>query len=151
SCRVPRVAFGPSAPRLPIAFSDWAMSLVRMTVTAERTSFIRRKVAGVRASGLTRPLIGLLLPVGLAVIWEIVVRLGLSDGRLVPPPSVIYDTLADLARTGELQRHVSATLLRVAVGFAMGTVAGTLLGAIAGYSGIVRGLIDPTLQGLRAV
>ncbi len=127
------------------------MSLVRMTITAERASFIRRKVAGVRASGLTRPVLGLLLPVGLALIWEIAVRLGLSDGRLVPPPSTIYETLADLARTGELQRHVAATLLRVAAGFAMGTAAGTVLGAIAGYSGVVRGLIDPTLQGLRAV
>jgi sulfonate transport system permease protein len=93
----------------------------------------------------------LLVPVGLAVLWEIVVRLGWSDGRLVPPPSTVYDTLADLARTGELQHHVSATLARVAAGFAVGTVAGTLLGALAGYSGIARALIDPSLQGLRAV
>ena len=98
-----------------------------------------------------RPALGLLVPVGLAVLWEIAVRLGLSDGRLVPPPSIVYETLADLARTGELQHHVAATLLRVAAGFALGTVAGTVLGAVAGYSGIVRGLIDPSLQGLRAV
>src|SRR5205814_6601339 len=52
---------------------------------------------------------------------------------------------------GELQRHFIATVLRVVVGFALGTVAGTLLGAIAGYSTIVRRLVDPTLQGLRAV
>jgi sulfonate transport system permease protein len=122
-----------------------------MTITAERVSFLRRKVVGARSSRLTRLALGLLLPVGLALIWEIVVRLGLANGRLVPPPSVVYETLADLARTGELQRHVSATLLRVAAGFALGTVAGTLLGAVAGYSGIVRGLVDPTLQGLRAV
>src|SRR5262245_44653417 len=122
-----------------------------MTITAERASFRRRRVAGARASRLTRPALGLLLPVGLAIIWEIVVRLSLSDGRLVPPPSTIYETLADLARTGELQRHVAATLSRVAAGFAIGTAAGTALGAVAGYSGIVRGLIDPTLQGLRAV
>ena len=104
-----------------------------------------------RSNRWVRPALGLLLPVGLAILWEIAVRLGLSDGRLVPPPSTIYETLADLARTGELLRHVTATLLRVAAGFALGTAAGTLLGAVAGYSGIVRGLIDPTLQGLRAV
>ena len=104
-----------------------------------------------RSNRWARPALCLLLPVGLAILWEIAVRLGLSDGRLVPPPSTIYETLADLARTGELLRHVTATLLRVAAGFALGTAAGTLLGAVAGYSGIVRGLIDPTLQGLRAV
>jgi sulfonate transport system permease protein len=127
------------------------MSLFRMTITAERVSFLRGKVVGARSSRFMRPALGLLLPVGLALLWEIAVRLGVSDGRLVPPPSTIYETLADLARTGELQHHVTATLLRVAVGFALGTAAGTLLGAVAGYSGIVRGLIDPTLQGLRAV
>ncbi len=98
-----------------------------------------------------RPLVGLALPVGLALAWEIVVRLGFSDGRLVPPPSRIYQEFAELAGAGELQRHVIATLLRVVVGFGLGTVAGTLLGAIAGYSSLVRRLVDPSLQGLRAV
>ncbi|HEU4357282.1 MAG TPA: ABC transporter permease, partial [Xanthobacteraceae bacterium] len=58
---------------------------------------------------------------------------------------------AELARSGELLRHVTATLLRVGVGFAAGTVVATVLGALAGYSTLVRRLIDPSLQGLRAV
>src|ERR1043166_10338219 len=98
-----------------------------------------------------RPVLGLALPVGLAIAWEIAVRLGFSDGRLVPPPSRIYQEFAELAAAGELQRHVIATVLRVVVGFGLGTLAGTLLGAIAGYSGLVRRLLDPSLQGLRAV
>jgi sulfonate transport system permease protein len=98
-----------------------------------------------------RPVLGFVLPVGLAVAWEIAVRAGLSDGRLVPPPSRIYQEFAELAAAGELQRHVIATVLRVVVGFGLGTMAGTLLGAIAGYSTIVRRLVDPSLQGLRAV
>src|SRR5439155_20011833 len=57
----------------------------------------------------------------------------------------------ELARAGELHRHVLATLARVAVGFGLGTAAGTLLGAVAGYSSLARRLLDPTLQGLRAV
>ena len=47
--------------------------------------------------------------------------------------------------------HIGATLWRVALGFVLGTVAGTLMGAIAGYSAVVRQIVDPTLQGLRAV
>jgi len=97
------------------------------------------------------PLLGLALPVGLAVAWEIAVRMGMSDGRLVPPPSRIYQEFAELAAAGELQRHVVATVLRVTVGFGVGTAAGTLAGAIAGYSTIIRRLVDPSLQGLRAV
>jgi len=126
------------------------MSLVRMTVSAERPI---PAVAPKRATlaRLARPALGLALPLGLAVLWEAAVRLGFSDGRLVPPPSVIWRTLADLAATGDLQRHILATVLRVAAGFALGTLAATLVGAIAGYWELARRLLDPTLQGLRSV
>ena len=98
-----------------------------------------------------RPVLGLALPVGLAIAWEVAVRFGYSDGRLVPPPSRIWATLVELAATGELQRHVAVTVARVAAGFGLGVVAGTLAGAITGYSTITRRLIDPTLQALRAI
>ena len=122
------------------------MTLAAAEVTPQQRSAMRARLAR-----WSRPLLGLALPVGVAVVWEILVRLGFSDGRLVPPPSRIYQEFAELAQSGELFRHVVATLLRVAVGFGFGTVAGTLLGAIAGYSALVRRVIDPTLQGLRAV
>src|SRR5262245_16133727 len=98
-----------------------------------------------------RPMLGLLVPLVLAGGWELAVYLGFSNGRLVPPPSRIYAEFAELARSGELTRHVTATLLRVGAGFAAGTVVATVLGALAGYSTLVRRLIDPSLQGLRAV
>jgi len=126
------------------------MSLVRMTIEA-RPAAAELKPAGVRSARYFKPMLGLILPVGLAVGWELIVRAGFSDGRLVPPPSRIYEEFAELARTGELVRHVTATLARVAIGFGLGTVAGTLFGAVAGYSAVVRRLIDPSLQGLRAV
>ena len=98
-----------------------------------------------------RPALGLLLPVGIALGWEIAVRMGWSNGRLVPPPSVIFRTFADLAATGELQQHTLATLWRVAAGFFFGVTAGTMVGAIAGYSALSNRLLDPTLQALRAI
>jgi sulfonate transport system permease protein len=100
---------------------------------------------------LARPVLGLLLPVGLAAIWEIVVWLGLSDGRLVPPPSKVFTTIVELARSGELFRQIVATLTRVVAGFGFGVMAGTLLGAISGYWDLARRLIDPTVQALRAI
>ena len=100
---------------------------------------------------LLRPMLGLLLPVLLAAFWEIAVRLGLSNGRLVPPPSVIFNTFVDLASTGELQSHSLATLSRVAAGFLAGVTAGTIFGAVSGYSTLTNRLIDPTLQALRSI
>ena len=98
-----------------------------------------------------RPALGLLLPVALAVLWEIAVRMGLSNGRLVPPPSVIWNTFTDLAATGELAQHAFATLWRVAWGFVFGVAAGTIFGAITGYSALTHRVVDPTLQALRSI
>jgi sulfonate transport system permease protein len=96
-------------------------------------------------------LIGLALPVALALAWEAAVRTGLAEGRLMPPPSRIGAMLLDLARSGELVLHGSATLWRVAAGFALGAAAGIALGALSGASVAARRLLDPTLQALRAI
>jgi sulfonate transport system permease protein len=98
-----------------------------------------------------KPALGFVLPVGLAIIWELAVRAGFSDGRLVPPPSRIWATLVELAAAGELQRHILVTTSRVAAGFAVGVIAGTLLGAITGCSQVLRRLLDPSLQALRSI
>jgi sulfonate transport system permease protein len=108
-------------------------------------------VARAGSGRLLRPALGLLLPVAVAVSWELAVRQGFASGRLVPPPSVIFQTFADLARTGELELHAGATLSRVIAGFAFGVVSGTVLGAITGYSALTNRLVDPTLQALRAI
>jgi sulfonate transport system permease protein len=107
--------------------------------------------ASSRLRRYARPALGLLLPVGVALVWEIVVWLGLSNGRLVPPPSKIFATIVELARSGELTHHIVATLTRVFAGFGLGVVAGTLLGAVSGYWGLARRLLDPTVQALRAI
>ncbi|QIB32913.1 ABC transporter permease [Ancylobacter pratisalsi] len=106
---------------------------------------------GEQLLGWHRVLLGLALPVGAALAWEIAIRTGLSQGRLLPAPTTILATLNDLARNGDLALHIRATLARVAAGFALGIAAGTLLGVLAGASSLARALIDPTLQGLRAI
>src|ERR1700751_4270796 len=129
------------------------MSPADVTISAERPA-VPAEQAPLQRDPLERfgrLFLGLVLPLILALLWEAAVRQGLSNGRLVQPPSVIFQTFVDLARTGELQRHVLVTTGRVAAGFAIGVVAGTLVGAIAGYSALTRQLLDPTLQALRAI
>ena len=94
---------------------------------------------------------GFIVPILLAFIWEWAIRAGLASGRLMPPPSVIFATLRELAASGELQLHCLATLARVGAGFALGALAGTVVGALAGTSLLIRQMIDPSLQALRAV
>jgi sulfonate transport system permease protein len=126
------------------------MSVVAMTIAAEGSPAQERSAAS-RRTRVIRPALGLIVPVTLALAWEIIVRLGWSSGRLAPPPSVIFGTFVELARTGELQRDTLVTLSRVAAGFAIGAAVATIVGAATGYSATLRRLLDPSLQALRAV
>jgi sulfonate transport system permease protein len=127
------------------------MSFVPMTMAAGEATPQQRKAGRESLSRYWKPALGLVLPVVAAALWELAVRAGLASGRLVPPPSVIFATFWELAQTGELQRHALATTSRVAAGFCIGVVGGTLAGAITGYSSMLRRLLDPTLQALRAI
>jgi sulfonate transport system permease protein len=126
------------------------MSLVSMTATTEQVA-VQQEASKARLPRWLRPALGVLLPVAIAVGWEMAVRTGWSNGRLVPPPSVIFNTFVELARTGELQTHALATLTRVAAGFVCGVAAGTIFGAITGYSALTHRMVDPTLQALRSI
>jgi len=120
-------------------------------VSAAGEPAFQRQAERINRGMSRRFILGLLVPVVLAIAWEAAVSLGIASGRLMPPPTRLFGTLWDLAATGELFRHIGATTARVAVGFALGVVAATLVGALAGASRLSRELLDPTLQGLRAV
>jgi sulfonate transport system permease protein len=130
--------------------AGYPMAVVESSAAGE-TAELRGEQPGSLLGRLKGPALGLLLPVLVAVGWELAVRLGWSTGRLVPPPSVILDTFLQLAHGGALGHHALATLTRVAVGFGAGVAAGTIIGAVTGYSSFLSRLLDPTLQALRAI
>ncbi|HVJ41864.1 MAG TPA: ABC transporter permease [Dongiaceae bacterium] len=96
-------------------------------------------------------LLGSILPISAAVLYELAFQLGLVEARLLPPPSHICKTLIDLALAGDLAGHVAATSLRVLTGFAVGAAAGTVLGALTGSLPPLRRLLDPSVQALRSI
>ncbi|CAN5188977.1 ABC transporter permease [soil metagenome] len=125
------------------------MAMTLDTPALEGSDAIKRPAN--RRGRFARPALGVLFPLGIALGWEALVWSGWSNGRLVPPPSKILVTINELAASGELTRHIAATLSRVVAGFGLGVVAGTLLGAVSGYWGLARRLLDPTVQALRAI
>jgi sulfonate transport system permease protein len=96
-------------------------------------------------------LVGLIIPIGLAILWEVAVRYGIAPGRLMPPPSRLAHTAWALARSGELWVHIQATMTRVLLGFIIGAAAGTVLGMLNGASPWAHRLLDPSIQALRSV
>lgn len=98
-----------------------------------------------------RWLLGLIVPVVALAAWEVGAVFGILSSRLIPPPSVIAETLLDLAGEGDLWAHSLATTLRVIFGFVVGALAGTMLGAATGVSRRFDTLFDPSLQALRNI
>jgi sulfonate transport system permease protein len=128
-----------------------AIERIDVTSDAREAANVAATHPPARSRRLARFLIGIALPIALAIGWELAVRAGLAQGRLMPPPSRVFQTLYGLGVTGELWIHIGATLARVGSGFVLGVIGGTLIGALAGASRVSREILDPSLQGLRAV
>ncbi len=96
-------------------------------------------------------LLGWIIPLGVLLAWEILAREGMLPPNWLPAPTVVAQTIYEMAVAGDLWRHVGITVARVAAGFLIGGTAGTVLGALTGYLSIARKLLDPLLQSLRSV
>jgi sulfonate transport system permease protein len=96
-------------------------------------------------------LLGWIIPVSVLLVWELLARLGVLPPNWLPAPTVVGQTIYQLAIAGDLWRHAGVTIGRVAVGFLLGASAGTLFGVLTGYLPVARKLLDPTLQALRSV
>ncbi len=107
--------------------------------------------AGRKPRGIPPALVGWILPLVLVGVWEAVSRAGLVASNHLPAPSTVAVTLLNLAKSGDLQTHLAATLGRVGLGFLLGAAAGTVAGAATGASQPLRLLVDPLIQGLRSV
>ncbi len=92
--------------------------------------------------------ISVVSPLALLVLWEAAGRLGLLDQRFFPAPSAIAGTFAQLVASGELPRHVTVSLGRVAIGFAAGALPGLALGIAMGLNPIVRAALKPMVGAL---
>ena len=139
----------PPVRRLAAPFRYW-----RLVVPAEPAAARRVRRPHLALPRLTLPrgaLAGFILPALLVVAWETASRLGLVRPNLLPSPLAVFATLYDLAARGELAGHLEITLLRVFLGFLLGTTVATALGALTGYSATWRRLVDPTVQALQNV
>ena len=95
--------------------------------------------------------LGAVLPLALLALWETLARTGALPPNLLPAPTKVLGTIAELAHSGELWPHLGLTLARVGAGFALGSAAATALGALTGYAPLARRLLDPLLQGVRNI
>lgn len=84
-------------------------------------------------------------------LWQLLASSGLVDKVMLPTPTDIFQSGAALARDGELWGHVTASLGRMAIGYAIGSTIGVAMGVLLGRHRLTEALVGPILQMARAI
>jgi NitT/TauT family transport system permease protein len=87
----------------------------------------------------------------LLLVWETVVRLQIVPTFVLVAPSTILSEMIRLTASGELPKHIQASMVRVLSGYSLAIIAGVLLGALMGWFRWLDDIVDPLVELLRPV
>jgi len=111
-------------------------------------SALPRTIAPARLRQAVDALQPWLLPLALLVLWQTGARQGWISSQVLPAPAAVMQTLSDLVTSGDLWTNTQASLMRVLVGFAAGSLLGLLLGTAMGLSRQIEAYVLPTFTAL---
>jgi sulfonate transport system permease protein len=120
-----------------------AIELVRPSLGARSATPTRLEVPR-----LARRAVG---PIAVLVIWQAVCSAGIFTSVEVASPGQVWDAATQLWGTGDLQSNLLVSLRRVFEGLALGVAVGVFLAVLSGFWHLAEDLLDPVLQGARAV
>ncbi len=89
-----------------------------------------------------------LLPLALLALWQLGASQGWISPQVLPSPHFVWLTLQDLYGSGDLWLNVQASMQRVLVGFAAGSLLGLALGAAMGLWRPLEAYLLPTFNAL---
>jgi ABC-type nitrate/sulfonate/bicarbonate transport system permease component len=100
-------------------------------------------------------LVRLLALAGGVVLWAALTaanaRLEVVNPVLLPTPAEVGAVGLDLARSGELGRHVGTSLVRVAEGFGLAAAAAVGLGLLTAFCLPLRLMVEPVIEFVRPI
>lgn len=84
-------------------------------------------------------------------IWEFLPRAGIVSSAFLSPPSAVLAAIVQLIETGQLNKHIFASLKRSLAGLSLAILAGVSLGLLMGVIRRFEAFVDPLLQLFRQV
>lgn len=79
-------------------------------------------------------------------LWEALPRLSIVSDAYLSPPSAVVASIAQLVDTGQLWKHLAASLQRSLWGLLLASFSGVVLGLLIGSSKRLAAIVDPVLQ-----
>lgn len=98
-----------------------------------------------------RILLGLLLPVGVLIAWELSARAGWIDARFFSHPTAVANKALADATSGMLWSELRVTVGRLLTGYVLGTLAGIVVGLAMSQSRVLRWMLEPIVRGLYVI
>jgi sulfonate transport system permease protein len=98
-----------------------------------------------------RALIGLLVPLGAALLWTVAARREWVPPQILPAPDEVWSAFSDLWTSGDMQHDTAISLLRVIEGSTIGVTAGLMLGTSLGLSRGMEAYVRPLFSALAQI
>ncbi|GAB7389029.1 aliphatic sulfonate ABC transporter permease SsuC [Bacillaceae bacterium] len=100
---------------------------------------------------LAKRLIPWLLPALTIIVWQWLSTQGILSSKILPVPTEVLQSAAELIRSGELFHHLWISFKRAIIGFLIGGSIGFLLGLANGLFPMAERLFDTTIQMVRNI
>ena len=103
----------------------------------------------IRAAGRSRRLLGLIGASSIVILREASARLVGADAQVLPAPTQAVAAAWRNLSAAELAQHIGWSLWRIVAGFALGALAGVILGVASGWYAWLARLVRPLVEMLR--
>ena len=86
--------------------------------------------------------------IGVLLVWELICRAGFVSSLFLPAPSQIISSLFVMIGDGEIGMSLAASMYRILVGFAAGSLIGLAVGLVTGTSALADKIGNPIVNAL---
>lgn len=123
------------------------MKKIRKENSAEHAAFLRKE----RGKTVFTVAMQILLLLTFFLVWELLAGKEIIDSFIFSSPSKMWSSFLSLSESGELWRHVSATLAETVVGFLSATAIGLALAVVLWLIEPLRRILEPYIVVLNAL
>jgi NitT/TauT family transport system permease protein len=95
-----------------------------------------------------RPVVAWIFFAAVLALWQAGSSAGVIDSLFLPSPARIAVALQELIASGDLFRHLGASLARIGLGWLIGSITGVMLGGLIGLSWLGRSAGLPFISAL---